>query len=106
MRPCSSAATVRTRAAPRPSNRSDVKIVTCASPPTITSICGAPNSPRCSTSQPARRSTALRAAARQVVFAIWHPVTNPTLADAGSPKRSRSHPAATSSTTAAAGDRT
>ena len=70
MRPCSSAATVRTRAAPKPSNRSDVKIVTWASPPTITSISGAPNSPRCSTSQLARRNTAVRAAARQVALAI------------------------------------
>ena len=54
--------------------------MTWASSPTTTWISGAPNRPRASTSQPARSSTACRAAARQVKLAIWQPVTKP---DAG-----------------------
>ena len=48
------------------------------SSPTITVIRGARCSPSASTFQPARRSTSWRAAARQVKFAMWQPVTNPT----------------------------
>ena len=43
-----------------------------------TVIGGAPNRPSASTSQPARRSTSLRAAARQVKLATVAPVTKPT----------------------------
>ena len=77
-----------------------------ATSPTITVTPGAPCSPRASTSQPARSSTAWRATARHVVFDIWPPVTKPTLALAGSPSRSRIQPPTTSSTTVAAGEST
>ena len=43
------------------------------------------------TSQPARRSTASRPAARQVKLAIVPPVTKPTALPSGSPSRSSSH---------------
>ena len=52
---------------------------------------GAPMRPSSSTFQPAFASTAWRAAARHVVLAAWPPVTKPTLASAGSPKRSSAH---------------
>ena len=77
--------------------------MTCASSPATTSTAGAPMSPSSPTSQPARSRTAWRAAASPVKFAICPPVTKPTLASGGRPKRSSSQPAATSSTTAAAG---
>ena len=47
----------------------------CTSSPTITVIGGAPNRPSASTSQPARASTAWRAAASAVKLAIVAPVT-------------------------------
>ena len=40
------------------------------------------------------------------MFAPWAPVTKPLATPAGSPSSSASHPAATSSTAAAAGDTT
>ena len=67
---------------------------------------GEPFSPSASTSHPDRRSISWRAAASAVKFAMWQPVTKPTLADEGRPSRSSSHAPATSSTTAAAGERT
>ena len=54
-------------------------------------------------SQPARRSTASRPAARQVKLAIVPPVTNPTALPSGSPSRSSSHALATCSVAVAAG---
>ena len=91
---------------PSPTKRSAVKIVACASSPATMVRGGAPISPSRTTSQPARSSTVLRAAARQVAFAIWAPVTSPTLAVAGRPSTSSSQPSTTSSTTAAAGEAT
>ena len=64
---------------------------------------GEPARPWRSTSQPRSRSTPWRAAARQVTWAIWQPVTKAKLASAGRSKRSFSQAPATSSTTAAAG---
>ena len=61
---------------------------TCTSSPTTTRRRGAPCRPSASTSQPARRSSSWRAAASAVKFAMWQPVTKPTLAPAGSPSRS------------------
>ena len=55
------------------------------------------------TSQPARRSTSSRAAARQVKLAIVPPVTKPTALPAGSPSRSSSQALATCSVAVAAG---
>jgi hypothetical protein len=71
--------------------------------PVMTLIGGAPNRPRCSTSQPWRDRTAFRAAARQVTCAIWQPVTKAKLAFGGIPSNSQSQRPTTSSTTAAAG---
>ena len=81
-------------------------MVTCRSAPTTTSTGGAPRRPSLSTSQPAAASTWWRAAARPVKLAICPPVTNPVLTVGGSPSRSVSQPAATSSTVAAAGPST
>ncbi len=74
-------------------------MVTCASSPITTSISGAPKRPRASTSHPRRASTAWRAAASAVKFAIMQPVVKPTLASRGSRRTSSSQPAATSSAT-------
>ena len=63
-------------------------------------------SPCSSTSQPARASSAPRAAASPVTFAICAPVVSPTPESSGSPSSSSNHPHATSSTTAAAGEET
>jgi hypothetical protein len=57
-------------------------------------------------SHPARASSACRAAASAVTFAICAPVVSPTPDEAGSPSSSSSHPHATSSTTDAAGEDT
>ena len=57
-------------------------MVSWRSSPTSTFTRGAPWSPSRSTSQPWAASTWLRAAARQVVLAIWPPVTKPTDASA------------------------
>ena len=81
-----------------------MKIVACACSPQTTCTRGAPIRPSRSTSQPARASTAWRAAARQVVLAPWAPVTKPTLALAGRPSRSSAQPAAISSIAATAGE--
>ena len=78
----------RCRAAPRP-------------PATRTP--GEPTSPRLATSQPARRSTSSRPAARQVKLAIVPPVTKPTALSAGRPSRSSSHASVISSTAVWAG---
>jgi hypothetical protein len=104
MRPWLSVFTRRTRSVPNPSIRSEVKMVRCASSFTITSISGAPNRPSRSTSQPALRRTWCRAAISEVKFAIWQPVTKPTLHVAGNPSTSFSQPPAISSDTAAIGD--
>ena len=89
---------------PRPSSRSALKTVACDSALVITCSAGAPARPRSSTSQPARASTALRAAASAVTFAICAPLTKP---DAGAGRQAEQllHPAATvCSAAAAAGD--
>ena len=65
MRPWPSTGTRSGVSAPRPSMRSAVKIELCASSPTTTVTAGAPCSPRASTSQPTRSSTAWRATVRQ-----------------------------------------
>jgi hypothetical protein len=104
MRPCASAGTRLTVRAPSPAMRSAVSMVACASSPATTCTRGAPCRPSCSTSHPARWSTAWRAMTIAVKFAGPPPVTNPTLVSAGRPNSSRSQPAATSSTTAAAGE--
>ena len=49
----------------------------CTSPPSTTCTSGAPKSPLASTSQPAPRSSAFRAAASAVKFAIVAPVREP-----------------------------
>ena len=103
IRPMSSVSIVLIRADPRPRNRSAAKMVACASAPTITSMAGAPNRPSFSTSQPARRSSSLRAAARPTKFAMVAPVTNPTDALRGKSSSSRSQLAETCSAATAAG---
>ena len=70
----------------------------------MTRIGGPPCRPSSSTSQPARRRTAWRAAARAVTLAMVAPVVYPTDEPVGRPRSSSSQPAATSSTTAAAGE--
>ena len=67
-------------ARPTPSIRSAPTTDTCTSSPTMTRRRGAPCRPSASTSQPARRSSSCRAAASAVKFAMWQPVTKPTLA--------------------------
>src|SRR6267143_16038 len=62
--------------------------------------------PWAATSQPARASTCWRAAARQVVLAIWPPVTIPIPVPEDSPNSSVNQPITVSSTTAAAGEST
>ena len=69
----------------------------------MTRIGGAPNRPLASTSQPTRRSSSPRAAARQVKLATVAPVTKPTDASRGRSSRSSSQLAAASSQAAAAG---
>ena len=103
MRPCSSDSTEITRERPIPRYCNAVGIVACASDPMTTAISGAPNSPRSSTSQPARSRTRCRAAARHVTCAIWQPVVRPMLVPSGRPSRSTSQDPITSSTTDADG---
>ena len=74
--------------------------------PATTVIGGDPARPSCSTSHPTCSSTAWRAAAKQVAWAIWQPVTNENVAVAGIPSRSLSHSPAISSMTAADGPQT
>src|SRR3569623_1806715 len=93
IRPASSVAIVVTRFAPSPRYFSPENTVACASAPISTLIGGAPNMPSASTSQPTRRNTSLRAAARHTKLATVAPVTNPTDASAGSPRSSRQPPA-------------
>ena len=88
---------------PRPIRRTARSTEPCRSALARMRIGGLPASPLASTSQPASRNRAWRAAARQVACAIWVPVTKPMLTVSGRPNRSRSQPAATSSTTDAAG---
>src|SRR5215211_2261319 len=104
MRPWSSVGTRQTRSAPSPSMRQATGTVTCACSLAITRNAGPPWRPCASTSQPGSRSTAWRAAARQVKCAIWQPVTKPTPQALGRPSRSRIQPATTSSATDRAGD--
>ena len=103
MRPWSSTATRRVEPLPIPTSRRARSIVTWRRSPATTVIGGDPATPSCSTSQPTRSSTACRAAAKQVAWAIWQPVTNENDAVAGMPRSSFSHSPATSSTTAADG---
>ncbi len=77
--------------------------VECVSAPSTTVTSGAPNSPRASTSQPTRASTALRAAASPMAFAIVAPVVTPKPASRGRSSRSSSQRPAASSAAAAAG---
>ena len=56
------------------------------SSPTMKRIAGPPAMPAVSTSQPARRSTASRAAAMHVNCAMVAPVVNPTSAPLGEPE--------------------
>src|SRR6266478_5307560 len=93
-----------TRDLPNPSMERALSKDTWTSPPTTTLSSGAPNSPRSSAFQPARRRSAPRAAARQVKLAIVAPVTNPAPQEAGRPKISRSQPRTISSKAAATGD--
>ena len=65
---------------------------------------GAPCRPSASTSQPTRRSTPWRAAARQVKCAIWQPVTKPTPLSRGRSNNSSNQRAATSSSAAVIGE--
>ena len=104
IRPWASVATRTTRSCPSPRNCSAEKTLVCASSPISTGIGGAPNSPLASTSQPARRSTAPRAAARHTKFATVAPVTKPTDASRGRSSRSSSQFAAAVSAAAAAGE--
>ena len=73
------------------------------SAPTTTWTAGAPMRPSSSTSQPARRRTAWRAAAMATKCAMVAPVVKPTDDPVGSPSRSMSHSPVISSTTDAAG---
>ncbi len=77
--------------------------MSCRSAPTSTRTRGAPLSPSAATSQPARDSTASRAAARHVKFDIVAPVTNPTPLPAGKPSTSSSQAEVMSSTAECAG---
>ncbi len=104
IRPCSSAATRIAVPRPRPSSRRALNTVACDSALVITRSAGAPARPRSSTSQPARASTALRAAASAVTLAICAPLTSPTPAPGGRPSSCLAHPATVSSAAAAAGD--
>ncbi len=104
MRPCPSTGTRTSSLVPKPSIRRLPTVETCTSSPTTTVIRGARCRPSRSTSQPARRSTSWRAAARQVKLAMWQPVTKPTVAVAGRPSSSSTQPATMSSSTATAGD--
>jgi hypothetical protein len=103
IRPAGSVATRQMLPAPRPSRRTARSTVACRSSPASTVIRGAPTSPSASTSQPTRRSTACRAAARPTVLATWPPVTKPVDTSAGSRSSSTSQRAVTSSTTMTAG---
>ena len=76
MRPSPSTGTRTTRSRPSPSSVSALSRLTWTWSPTTTMIGGAPNNPCASTSHPARASTAWRAAASAVKFAIVAPVTN------------------------------
>ena len=106
MRPRSSAATTVICAVPIPSSRRARPSVTCRLAPATTVIGGEPASPSASRSQPARSSTACRAAARAVTCAIWQPVVKPNEASAGSPNSSLSQLPATCSATSADGPST
>ncbi len=89
---------------PRPSRRSALNTVAWDSSLTIRRSAGAPASPRASTSQPARSSTAWRAAASAVTLAICAPLVRPPPAGCGSPSRSFAHASTVVSAVAAAGD--
>ena len=75
MRPCPSTGSTNARERPRPSRPSTRRTVECTSAPTTTVTGGAPCSPSSSTFQPARASTACRAAASAVKLAIVAPTT-------------------------------
>jgi len=95
IRPRSSAPTVRGR--PRPAICPAEIMDEWTRSPARKVIGGAPARPSRSTSQPAARSTELRAASRPDRFAVVAPVLNPTPDSAGSPSRSSSHSPASSS---------
>src|SRR5918995_6553017 len=90
-------------AVPMPRSLAARVVVPCTSVDVSTRTFGAPLSPSRLTSHPALDSTACRAAARHVTWAIWQPVTREYDADAGRPSTSLSQVPQTSSTTAAAG---
>jgi len=81
------------------------RTVAWTSSPTTTWTGGAPTSPRAAASQPARVSTASRAAARHAALAIVAPVTKPPDTP-GRPSSWQTHLMATESRRVAAGDMT
>ena len=83
MRPWPSTGRTSARDRPRPSSPSTRRTVACTSAPTTTVSGGAPCRPSLSTSQPARASTACRAAASAVKLAIVAPTTNAPALSAG-----------------------
>ena len=83
MRPWPSTGTRSTRSPPRPSSASAFSTLTCTSSPTTTRSGGAPKRPFASTFQPWRASSAWRAAARPLWFAVVAHVTKPTPVPAG-----------------------
>ena len=90
-------------ARPGPGSAGPGRRVSWRCAPTSTRTRGDPDRPLPATSQPTRRSTASRAAARQVKIDIVAPVTKPTPLVSGRPRRSSSQALATSSTAACAG---
>jgi hypothetical protein len=78
--------------------------VGCASSPITTLIGGAPKRPSASTSQPCAASSAWRAAASELKFAIVAPVTKAPAEPSGRQKISRIQSSATDSRTAVAGE--
>ena len=92
---------IRSRPKPRNCNAENTEV--CASSPASTRIGGAPNRPSASMSQPTRRRTSPRAAARQVKLASVAPVAKPTELSRGRSSSSRSQRAAASSQAAADG---
>src|SRR5687768_13435773 len=90
-------------AVPMPRSLAARVVVPCTSVDVRTRTLGEPLRPSRFTSHPTLASTAWRAAARHVTWAIWQPVTSEYEADEGRPSTSLSHMPQTSSTTAAAG---
>ncbi len=103
MRPWPSTGTLSARLRPKPRMPSDLVSEGWASSPTTTVTGGAPISPCASTSQPARASTAWRAAASAHKLATVAPVTNAPAHSGGSCNTSSSQRNATCSNTAVPG---